>query len=72
MSDNKKKPPKGCLVYSLEIIYNHKDDTVEHICESIDGDGFRGPMDMSWEYLEEYFDEEDLQMMDSLYDVGES
>ena len=72
MSDNKKKPPKGCLVYKLEIAYNEKDGTVEHICESVDNNGFRGPMDVNWDYIEDYFDEEDLAMMDSLYDVGEA
>ena len=38
----------------------------------MDDDAIIGPIDYSWEYLEEYFDEEDIAMMDSLYDVGES
>ena len=76
MSDkiNKKKSKlsKGCLVYRLEIAYNEDKDCVEYICETIDKEGFSGPIDCSWEYLEDYFDEEDLRMLDSLYEVGES
>ena len=72
MSENKKKPPKGCLVYKLEIAYNEENGTVEYICETVDRNGFSGPMDASWDYIEDYFDEEDLRMMDSLYEVGEA
>ena len=68
----KKKLAKGCLVYKLEIAYNEDSNVVEYICESIDKEGFSGPIDSSWEYMEAYFDEEDLRMMDSLYDVGEA
>tara|TARA_B100001123_G_C14745085_1_gene802549 strand:- start:368 stop:595 length:228 start_codon:yes stop_codon:yes gene_type:complete len=71
--DNKKKKlAKGCLIYKLEIAYDDKRDTVEYICETIDREGFSGPIDCSWEYLEDYFDEEGLQLLDSLYDVGEA
>ena len=71
--DNKKKKlAKGCLIYKLEIAYDDKRDAVEYICETIDREGFSGPIDCSWEYLEDYFDEEGLQLLDSLYDVGEA
>ena len=71
--DNKKKKlAKGCLIYKLEIAYDDKRDTVEYICETIDREGFSGPIDYSWQYLEDYFDEEGLQLLDSLYDVGEA
>ena len=71
--DNKKKKlAKGCLIYKLEIAYDDKRDTVEYICETIDREGFSGPIDCSWEYLEDYFDEEGLNLLDSLYDVGEA
>lgn len=71
--DNKKKKlAKGCLIYRLEIAYNEKDDTVEYICESIDEAGLNGPIDSSWDYLHDYFDEEDLKLMDELYEVGEA
>jgi hypothetical protein len=76
MSDklNKKKSKlaKGCLIYKLEIAYNEKKDSVEYICETIDKEGFSGPIDCSWEYLEDYFDEEGFELLDSLYDVGEA
>ena len=71
--DNKKKKlAKGCLIYKLEIAYNEDKDSVEYICETIDREGFSGPIDCSWQYLEDYFDEEGLKLLDSLYDVGEA
>ena len=71
--DNKKKKlAKGCLIYKLEIAYNEESDTVEYICETIDKESFTGPTDSNWDYLTDYFDEEDIAMMDSLYDVGEA
>ena len=72
INEKKNKLCKGCVIYKLEIAFNKDSNTVEYIHETMDDSGFTGPIDMSWEYLEEYFDEEDLQMMDSLYDVGES
>ena len=72
LDNKKKKLAKGCLVYKLEIAYNEDKDCVEYICETIDREGFSGPIDCSWQYLEDYFDEEGLQLLDSLYDVGEA
>ena len=76
MSDklNKKKSKlaKGCLIYRLEIAYDEKKDSVEYICETIDKEGFSGPINCSWEYLEDYFDVEAFRLLDSLYDVGEA
>ena len=72
INKKKNKLSKGCVVYKLEIAFNKKDKTIEYICETMDDDAIIGPIDYSWEYLEEYFDEEDIAMMDSLYDVGES
>ena len=72
LNGKKRKLAKGCLIYRLEIAYNEKKDSVEYICETIDKDGYSGPINSSWEYLEDYFDEEDIAMLDSLYDVGEA
>tara|TARA_R110000824_G_scaffold399399_1_gene604823 strand:+ start:875 stop:1102 length:228 start_codon:yes stop_codon:yes gene_type:complete len=72
INEKKSKLSKGCVVYKLEIAFNKKDKTIEYIYETMDDDAIIGPIDYSWEYLEEYFDEEDIAMMDSLYDVGES
>ena len=75
MSDkiNKKdKLAKGCLIYKLEIAYNEDKDTIEYVCESVSKESFSGPINASWDYLEEYFDEEDFNMLDSLYEVGEA
>ena len=46
--------------------------TIEYICESVSKESFSGPINASWDYLEEYFDEEDFKMLDSLYEVGEA
>ena len=75
MSDKIKKKDelaKGCLIYKLEIAYNEDKDTIEYICESVNKESFSGPIDSSWDYLENYFDDEDFKMLDSLYEVGEA
>ena len=72
IDSKKKKLAKGCLIYRLEIAYNEDKDTVEYVCESVDKEGFSGPIDSSWDYLENYFDEEDFKLLDSLYEVGEA
>ena len=75
MSDidkKKKKLAKGCSIYKLEIAYNEEEGTVEYICETVDRCGFSGPIDCNWDYLTDYFDEEDVKAMDSLYEVGEA
>ena len=72
IKNKKKQLAKGCLIYKLEIAYNKEKDSVEYICETIDKDSFSGPINCSWEYLEDYFDEESLKLLDSLYDVGEA
>ena len=74
LDKEKKKLPKGCIVYKLEIAVNPKEGTVEYIVEAIDevGEVKPGPIDSSWDYLEDYFDEEDFEALGNLYDVGES
>ena len=78
MSDKLKKERmkihKGCIVYTLEIAVNPEEGTVEHIVEGIDEVGAKipGPIDSSWDYLEDYFDEEDIKVLDEMYIVGES
>ena len=68
------KLPKGTLVYKLEIAVNPKEGSVEYIVEGFDevGENEIGPIDSSWEYLEDYWDEETLDIFDSMYEVGES
>ena len=72
LNEKKRKLSKGCLVYKLEIAYNEEEGTIEYICETIDKEGFSGPLDSNWDYLTDYFDEEDMAMMESLYEVGEA
>ena len=72
LNEKKSKLAKGCSIYKLEIAYNEDKGTIEYICETIDKEGFSGPIDCSWEYLEDYFDEEGFALLDSLYEVGEA
>jgi hypothetical protein len=74
LDKEKKKLPKGTLIYTLEIAVNPEEGSVEYIVEAIDEVGrvTPGPIDSNWNFLEEYWDEEDIQALDSLYDVGES
>ena len=74
IDDEREKLPKGCIVYKLEIAVNPEEGTVEYIVEGIDevGESKMGPIDSNWDYLEDYFDEEDFETLGNLYIVGES
>ena len=74
LDKERKKLPKGTLIYKLEIAVNPEKGTVEYIVEGFDevGESDARALDSSWDYLEDYFDEEDFRMMDSLYEVGEA
>ena len=69
------KLPKGTLIYKLEIAVNPKKGSVEYIVEGFDEigeDNDIGPIDSNWDYLEDYFDDEDIRLLETLYEVGES
>ena len=77
MSDKLKKErnklPKGTLIYKLEIAVNPKEGSVEYIVEGFDEIGNdMGPIDSNWDYLEDYWDEETLDIFNNLYEVAES
>ena len=74
LDDERKKLPTGSIVYKLEIAINPKTSTVEYIVEGYDEIGAteQGPIDSNWDYLEDYFDEEDFKLLESMYEVGES
>ena len=74
LKKQRKKLPKGTLIYTLEIAVNPKEGSVEYIVEGIDevGESKMGPIDSNWDYLEDYFDEEDFETLGNLYIVGES
>ena len=67
-----KKHKKGNLIYTLEIVYNKDEDTVEHICEGIRDDNETGPIDSNFDFIEEHFDMDTFKMLESLYIVGEA
>tara|TARA_R100001163_G_scaffold65834_1_gene65484 strand:+ start:16420 stop:16656 length:237 start_codon:yes stop_codon:yes gene_type:complete len=68
------KLPKGTLIYKLEIAVNPKEGSVEYIVEGFDevGEECPGPIDSNWDYLEDYWDEETLDIFNNMYEVGES
>lgn len=74
LDKERKKLPKGCIIYKLEIAVNPEEGSVEYIVEGFDetGDTFSGPIDSNWDYLEDYFDDEDIRLLETLYEVGES
>ena len=74
LKKQRKKLPDGTIIYTLEIAVNPKEGSVEYIVEAIDeiGESTKGPVDSSWDYLEDYFDDEDLEVLDEFYTVGES
>ena len=73
LDKERKKLPKGTLVYKLEIAVNPKEGSVEYIVEGFDEvGGDVGPIDSSWDYLEDYWDEETLDIFNNLYEVAES
>ena len=67
-----KKTKKGNLIYTLEIVYNEKDGTVEHICEGIATQEELGPIDSNFDFIEQYFDLETFKLLEGLYIVGEA
>ena len=67
-----KKNKKGNLIYTLEIVYNEKDGTVQHIAEGIVTANPVGPIDSNFDFIDEYFDMETLKLLEDLYIVGES
>ena len=50
-----KKNKKRNLIYTLEIVYNEKGDTIEHICEGISTSSPMGPINSNFDFIEEYF-----------------
>ena len=67
-----KKNKKGNLIYTLEIVYNEKGDTIEHIWEGISTSNPVGPIDSNFDFIDDYFDMETLKLLEELYIVGEA
>tara|TARA_R110002012_G_scaffold194163_4_gene361985 strand:+ start:3195 stop:3404 length:210 start_codon:yes stop_codon:yes gene_type:complete len=66
------KNKKRNLIYTLEIVYDEKGDTIEHIAEGISTVCPEGPIDSNFDYIEEYFDMESFELLEKLYIVGEA
>ena len=67
-----KKNKKGNLIYTLEIVYDEKSDTIQHICESVSTSNPIGPIDSNFDFIEDYFDIETFKLLEELYIVGEA
>ena len=67
-----KKNKKRNLIYTLEIVYNEKGDTIEHICEGISTASPIGHINSNFDFIEEYFDNDTFNLLEDLYIVGES
>ena len=69
----KKKPSKDILIYTLKIAYNENSDTIEYIKESIDDN----PCDFiyydsDFVYIFDYYNDEDLHLLDDTLVIGEA
>ena len=69
---DKKQLDDTTLIYKLKIAYNEKTGIVEYITESICKESPAGPIDSSWDYMEDYWDDETLKIFESLYEVEEA
>ena len=67
-----KKNKKRNLIYTLEIVYDEKSDTIEHIAACICSASPEGPIDSNFDFIDDYFDVETLKLLEDLYIVGES
>ena len=79
LNKERKKLPKGTLVYKLEIAVNPDEGTVEYIVEGLEEIAdVSGPINMDSEGysqyvdIEDYFDEDSLKLLEEVYFVGES
>ena len=79
LNKERKKLPKGSLVYTLEIAVNPDEGTVEYIVEGLEEvSSDAGPINITKEGypeyadIEDYFDEDAISMLDDTYVVGES
>ena len=79
LNKERKKLPKGTLIYTLEIAVNPKEGTVEYIVEGLEEiSDVSGPINMDsngyYEYadIEDYFDEDSIKMLENAYIVAES
>ena len=66
------KHKKGKLIYTLEIVYDEKKGTIEHIAEGISTANPIGPIDSNFDFIEDYFDMDTLKLLEELYIVGEA
>ncbi len=70
--ENKKVLDDKLYVYKLEIAYNESTGSIEYITESISENSEIGPIDSNFDYIEEYWDKETLDLFNSLYEVAEA
>ena len=59
-------------VYTLTIVYNEDKEEVEYICEEVKDDSDNMIMEYGTMVLNDYFDEEGLELIAGCYIMGEA
>ena len=77
LNKERKKLPIGTLVYTLEIAVNPKEGTVEYIVEGLEEiSDASGPINIesipTHVDISDYFDDEDMKLLEDVYIIGES
>ena len=78
LNKERKKLPKGSLIYTLEIAVNPKAGEVEYIVEGLEEVSSCGPINTKFDSypnyidIEDYFDEESIKLLEDVYILGES
>ena len=58
--------------YTLTIVYDEDKEEIEYICEEMSGDDKEVVMERGTIVLNDYFDEEGLELISGCYIVGET
>ena len=79
LNKERKKLSKGSLIYTLEIAVNPEEGTVEYIVEGLEevtecSGAINSLEDECGGYVEveDYFDEDGINLLDDIYVIGES
>tara|TARA_Y100000310_G_scaffold282836_1_gene304380 strand:- start:268 stop:453 length:186 start_codon:yes stop_codon:yes gene_type:complete len=59
-------------VYTLTIVYNEDKEEIEYICEEVTDDSDNMIMEYGTMVLNDYFDEEGLELISGCYIIGEA
>tara|TARA_R100000951_G_C2653126_1_gene185112 strand:- start:8456 stop:8677 length:222 start_codon:yes stop_codon:yes gene_type:complete len=66
------KDNKDLKIYTLTIAYNEHTDTIEYIEESVDTEFDYAVFEGNYVYILDYYEDEDLKLLDESMVIGES